>query len=69
MVTKDEIDFNQLNTRINSSRQQTYVGKVREAINNQIVNTVNFQAGKTIAFDAQLNGKNAVAMVIEIDKN
>ena len=68
VITKNEIDFNQFNSQINSSLQNTYVGKLREALANQRVNTVNFQAGKTIAFNAQLNGKNAVGMVVEIDK-
>ena len=69
IVSKKEIDFNQLNNRINGSGQQSYAGKVREAIANQKISSVKFQAGNTIAFNAELNGKNAVAMVIEIDKN
>ncbi len=68
VVTKDEIDFFQLNDRINNSRQGTYVEKLRDALATQRVNAVNFQTGKTIAFEAQLDGKNAVGMVIEIDK-
>lgn len=68
VVSKEEIDFFQFNDRINNSRQRTYVDKVREALGSQRINTVNFQADKTVSFDAQLNGKNAVGMIVEIDK-
>ncbi len=68
VVTKDEIDFQELNSRMNRSRQNSYSGKLRDALADQRVSTVNFQAGNTIAFGAQLNGKNAVGMVVEIDK-
>jgi C1A family cysteine protease len=68
VITKEPIDFAQFNRRINNSRQQTYAAKVKEALGNDRITNVNFQAGKTIAFEANRQGKNAVGMVLEIDK-
>ncbi|MEN0006142.1 MAG: C1 family peptidase [Bacteroidota bacterium] len=68
VISKNEINFDQFNRAINQSRQSTYAGKVKEALGSQRITGVNFRAGSTIAFDADRKGKNAVGMVIEIDK-
>jgi hypothetical protein len=68
VVSKTELDWNVLNSRINSSRQRDYIGKVREAISPEEVKNVEFSAPGAIEFSCQLNGKNVVAAVIEIDK-
>lgn len=68
VIAKDEIDFEALNQAINRSAQKGYAAKVRDALRNQEVADVQFQAGEAVAFSCNLNGKNAVGMVIEIDK-
>ncbi len=69
VVSKKELDYNALNRAITSSRQRTYADKLQEALASQRITSVNFTAGKTVAFDATASdSKNAVGMVIEIDK-
>ena len=68
IVSKDELNFQQLNSRINSSRAGNYAGKVREALGSLRITDVQFKAGKTVAFEAKTENKSAVGMVIEIDK-
>lgn len=69
VVSKKELDYNAVNRAITNSRQNTYAGKLREALANQRVTSVNFTASKTVAFNATTDdNKNVVGMVIEIDK-
>lgn len=68
VVSKEALDWNVLNSRINTSRQSTYLGKVREAIGQAEVPNVKFSAPDAVEFSCELNGKNIVATVIEIDK-
>jgi len=68
VVSKSQLDWNALNSRINTSRQSTYLGKVREAIAQEEVANVKFSAPDAVEFSCELKGKNVVATVIEIDK-
>lgn len=68
VVSKKEIDFKQLNGRINSSRQKAYADKLKEALANERIERVTFKDGKTVAFSADTKGKNAVGIVIALDK-
>lgn len=69
VISKKELDYKALNSAITSSRQQGYANKVKDALSNRRITNVKFQAGSTVAFDATTDGKEAVGMVIEIDKN
>ncbi|MCO6490175.1 MAG: DUF4384 domain-containing protein [Phaeodactylibacter sp.] len=68
VVSKEEIDFQQFNNRINASRAADYAGKLRDALGNSRATDIQFKAGKTVAFEANTESKSAVGMVIEIDK-
>ena len=68
VVSKKELDWNVVNSRINSSRQSDYIGQVREAIGPEEVQNMKFSSPDAVEFSCDLNGKNAVATVIEIDK-
>ena len=68
VVSKAPLDWNVLNSRINTSRQSTYIGKVREAIAQEEVSAVKFSVPDAVEFNCQLGGKNVVASVIEVDK-
>jgi DNA/RNA endonuclease YhcR with UshA esterase domain len=69
IVTKQAIDFNKMNAAINASRQPTYQGKVNEAIGNMGIQNVRFASSNgIIKFESQTAENQAVAMVIEIDK-
>jgi hypothetical protein len=68
VISKTQLDAQQFNQRINASRQRNYVDKLKEALADQRVGSVAFQVGETIAFQADTKGKNAVGMVLQIDK-
>jgi len=68
VVSKKELDFNRLNSRISNSSASTYAGKLEEAIGNEMAREVEFKASKTVAFEANTEQKSVVGMVIEIDK-
>ena len=69
VVSKKPIEFNRFNASLNASRQSSYAAKLKAALGSERILGVNFKAGQTVAFDANTNGKNAVGMVIAIDKN
>ena len=69
VITKDEIDYRSFNYELNRSRQSSYAGKLSEAIAKfKPIQDIQFQAGNTIAFEADRGGNNAVGMIIEVDK-
>jgi hypothetical protein len=68
VVSKAPLDWNALNSSINTSRQGSYAARVREAIGQQEVPNVQFAASDAVEFSCQLNGKNVVATIIEVDK-
>jgi len=68
VVSKKELNWDLLNKRINSSRQRTYIDKVRDAIGQEEIPDVTFSAPDAVEFSCNLKGKNVVATVIEIDK-
>lgn len=68
VISKTQIDFQQFNAAMNASRQSTYAGKLREVLANQRIPNVSFKAGETISFETATQGKNAVGVVIGLDK-
>ena len=70
IVSKAELNYAQVNQAINSSQQPTYARKVQEVVSSESAANVKFMDDKgAIDFDAALNGKNIVAVIVEIDKN
>ncbi len=68
VVSKRELDYKALNRAITASQQRVYAEKLKEALANQRITDVQFQAGNTVAFSATAKDRTAVGMVIEIDK-
>lgn len=69
IVTKEEIDINKVNSNIASSRKATFQGKILEALGSQHIEKLAFNDGTgTIDFEGDLEGKNAVSIVIEVSK-
>ncbi|MEM6629016.1 MAG: C1 family peptidase [Bacteroidota bacterium] len=67
VVSKRELDYNAFNSRINAARGD-YANKLVNAMANQRIDNVKFEAGQTIDFLADAKDKNLVGIVIEIDK-
>ncbi|HPT13602.1 MAG TPA: C1 family peptidase [Bacteroidales bacterium] len=69
VVTKKQIDYNVLNKAISASNASTYAGKLMEALDNELVDGVSFTNDRDgVSFVCPVKGKNAVAIVIEVDK-
>lgn len=70
VVSKDELDYNQLNQAISQSRQSTYLGKVNEALQGILIRSARFNSTNdgTIYFKVDANDNKAVACVVEISK-
>lgn len=68
VVTQAPVDYQRLNAAINASTGRSYAQKVGQAIADQRIPNVTFSAGQTISFKGNTSGKNAVGIVIEIDK-
>lgn len=68
VLSKEPLDFKQFNNRLNASRAGNYAAKLREVLGSDRITKLNFKPAKTVSFQAETEGKNAVGMVIEIDK-
>ncbi len=68
VVSKEPIDYQQINARMSQSRQTTYAAKLKEALGPTQITDVDFAADQTIGFICETKGKNTVGVVIEIDK-
>jgi len=69
IVTKEEIDINQVNKNIANSNQATFQSKILAALGSQHIEKLAFKDGTgTIDFEGDLDGKNAVSIVIEVAK-
>lgn len=68
VVSKDPLDFQVVNQRLNQSRQRSYLAKLREAIGPVEIADVQFSTNNAISFSTETKGKSAVGVVIELDK-
>lgn len=70
VVSKDELNYTQLNEAITQSRQPSYLGKVNEALQSILIRSARFNNTNdgTIYFKVDANDNKAVACVVEIDK-
>jgi len=70
VVSKDELDYKQLNQSISQSHQPGYTAKVNEALQNILIRSAKFNntSDGTIYFKVDANDNKAVACVVAIDK-
>jgi len=70
VVSKQELDYNAVNTAINNSTQTAYSAKINEALAATADKNVNYGAGAngSILFKASGSGNSVVTTVVEIDK-
>jgi C1A family cysteine protease len=68
IFTKTKIDYKAMNDKISQSRAGSYQAKIAEALGTTAVQNVKFTAGDKIYFSAKSGGKNAVAVVFEMNK-
>lgn len=70
VVSKDELDYNALNTAISQSRQPDYYKNVNEALQTILIRSARFNNTRdgNIYFKVDANSNKAVACVVAIDK-
>lgn len=68
VFSKEELNYQELNSRISRSGAASYADKVQEALGNQRIQQVEFKRSQNIAFEARSEQRPAVGMVIEIEK-
>ncbi|MGH2554083.1 MAG: C1 family peptidase, partial [Chitinophagaceae bacterium] len=70
VVSKDELDYNNLNQTISKSNRSDYLGKVNESLQNLLIRPARFNNTDdgTIYFKVDVNNNKAVACVVAIDK-
>jgi hypothetical protein len=70
VVSKEELNYNQLNQAISQSRQSSYIGKVNEALQRILIRSAKFTNANdgSIYFKVDANDNKATACVVEIDK-
>jgi hypothetical protein len=70
VVSKDELDYNQLNQSISHSSRSDYLGKVNDALQSILIRSARFNNTNdgTIYFKVDANDNKAVACVVAIDK-
>ncbi|MGQ0739978.1 MAG: C1 family peptidase [Bacteroidota bacterium] len=70
VVSKDELDYNALNTAISRSTRPDYHSRVNEALQSIMIRSARFSSGNdgTIYFKVDADSNKAVACVVAIDK-
>ncbi len=70
VVSKDELNYNQLNQAISNSRQADYAGKVNEALQSILIRSpqINHTNDGRIYFRVNANDNKAVATIVAFDK-
>jgi hypothetical protein len=70
VVSKEELDFKKVNQEINAGSGSDYAGKVNQALQSQLIRSVNFNntAEGNIYFKATANENKVVASIVAFDK-
>lgn len=69
VITRTPVNYKELNERINRSRKSGYASRVKEALGNDLREDVKFSNSKgLISFEAEIQEKQAVALIIEVRK-
>ena len=71
ILTKEALDINSINDKVSNSQASTYEARVKEALGSQLIaaNDLDFETGRTVDFKVKESEKNAVLIVVEINKN
>lgn len=71
VVSKDVLDYNDLNSKISSASGSTYAEKVNKAVQSILIPSARFSASNdgSMYFKVDANSNKAIAMIVAIDKN
>jgi C1A family cysteine protease len=68
IVSKQKLDFDKLNSAISTSSGRTYEDKIQKTLQNELISNVNYKGENMAEIECDTKQKNAVAIVLEIDK-
>ncbi len=69
VVSKKELNYQQINDAMNASREQTYMMRMVESMLEDFVLSCDFDVqGGAVSFNCDVEDKSALGMIIEIDK-
>jgi hypothetical protein len=68
VITKAPIDFNKLNEAINASDETGYASKINDALKAELISDINYMPGNRVSFQCDKGNKNAVAIIVQVDK-
>ncbi len=68
LVTKEPIDYVEANQLFNQAKGRSYEARVNEILGGDMVTGIQYKAGKTITFGTESVNRQAVAIILEIDK-
>ncbi len=69
LVSKQPLDIKAINEAMNNTRTGDYRQRVERALSDQLASGIHFTVSNgKVAFETEVQGKNAVAMIVEIDK-
>lgn len=67
LVSKTPLDFNAINSKMNSSSGD-FIKRILAAVGNILIEDVAFSGGNLVHFDADVTNKSAVGLIIEVQK-
>ncbi|MBK9479150.1 MAG: peptidase C1 [Bacteroidetes bacterium] len=68
VVSKNPIDYKAINNAINNFQASTYVDKINGVLAAELIPAVGFTTNQKVNFECDTKSKNAVALVIAVDK-
>jgi hypothetical protein len=69
VITKEPVNYKDLNNANNQSRCSSFSAKIMEALNERLIEEVAFTENNgTVSFETRVDGNKAVAVILEVDK-
>ena len=68
VMSKQQMDFNKLNTAINKAKGNTYGEKINNVLKDEMLTNIKYTSGEYISFETKANGKNFAVMIVEVKK-
>jgi len=68
VISKQQMDFNKLNTAINQAKGKTYAEKVNSILDEEMLTNISYKTGEYVGFETKANGKNFAVLIVEVKK-
>jgi len=69
VITKEPVDYKELNNSINQSRSYSFVTKIKEALNERLIDDIVFTENNgSLSFETGVESNQAVVVILEVNK-